>query len=54
MVLKVEVSEGRKEQKLLQLNPDNPYVAPFPIRSFMFAEHYHLKCLQRVYNSVAN
>lgn len=42
---------GKRE---IQIKPEEGNVAPFPVRSFKNAEHYHIKCLQRVYNSVAN
>ena len=49
----VEVREGGETQQV-QVRPGGGRVAPFPTRSFKTAEYYHIKCLQRVYNSVAN
>jgi hypothetical protein len=53
VMLRVEYRCGG-EVAQLRLNPEQHKVAPFPTRSFKFAEHYHMRCIQRVYNEVAN
>ena len=54
VMLKIEYRDICGETAVIQINPETYNVAPFPTHSFRFAEHYHLRCLQRVYNEVAN
>jgi len=52
--LKVEFRERRGEVLQIQVNPECQGVAPFPTKSYRFAENFHIRCIQRVYNEVSN
>ena len=52
LLIRLEHQEANGEKVSTTLNPQEVNVAPFPSRSHAYAQHYHLRCLNRLYNLV--
>ena len=52
--IEVEHRINRFETITTIINPEQTNTAIFPTRSFEYADHYHLKMLNRIYNEVTH